>query len=97
MPHKPVFDKCANPSCAKPLRYLRDGRVFVRLCGPECMSLDGNCSTEARQCHPSEFFWLCRECSRKMTLVLDRGQLVIKPRGSGSQKTTATGEQWRAA
>ena len=75
-----MFDKCANPTCAKPLHYLREGRVFARFSGPECTSLDGNCSSEAPLCHPSEFFWLCRECSRTMTLHFDRGQVVIKPR-----------------
>ena len=65
-----MLDHCANPKCAKPLRYLREGRIFVfdsLSSGP-----DGN----AKRAHRLEHFWLCGTCSK--TLFLEKTQEGIR-------------------
>ena len=56
-----MLSKCANPKCAASFRYLHEGRLFrVEL------------ESESRK---FEYFWLCDECARIMTLGAD-GQVV---------------------
>jgi hypothetical protein len=65
-----MLDHCANPNCAKPLRYLREGRIFVfdsLSSGP-----DGN----AKRAHRLEHFWLCGTCSK--TFLLEKTQQGIR-------------------
>ena len=65
-----MLDHCANPQCAKPLRYLRDGRIFVfQVVTP---SLDGS----GKRAHRLEHYWLCGTCSR--TLLLEKTQSGIQ-------------------
>ena len=49
---------CANPKCAKPLHYLREGRIFV---------FDAE-SDSGKPIRRMEHFWLCGECSKTMRL-----------------------------
>jgi hypothetical protein len=49
-----MVNNCANPQCAKPLHYLREGRVFV-------FEISGS-GTGVRQL---EHYWLCGECSKQ--------------------------------
>ena len=57
-----MVSHCANPKCAKPLHYLRDGRVFVfdvpDTIGPAC----------AKRTRHIEHFWLCGTCSQTMAM-----------------------------
>ena len=63
-----MLDHCANPQCAKPLRYLREGRIFVF----DSLSMpDG-----IKRAHKLEHYWLCGECSKK--LLLERTQQGIR-------------------
>jgi hypothetical protein len=57
-----MVNKCANPKCAKPLHYLREGRIFVF----EAESDSGN------PIHRMEHFWLCGVCSQTMSLEKTR-------------------------
>lgn len=50
---------CANPNCGKPLRYLREGRIFVF----ETKDNDNGGSVRHM-----EHFWLCGACSRTYRL-----------------------------
>jgi hypothetical protein len=65
-----MVNNCANPKCAKPLHYLREGRIFVF----EAESDSG------KPIHRMEHFWLCGECSRTMRLEKTRQgvQTVLK-------------------
>ena len=70
-----MLDHCANPQCAKPLRYLREGRIFV-------FDSLSTTSDGAKRPHRLEHYWLCGECSR--TLLLEKTpqegvRLGIKP------------------
>ncbi|MBV8049992.1 MAG: hypothetical protein JOZ80_02310 [Acidobacteriaceae bacterium] len=54
---------CANPACAVPLRYLRDGRLFQF----EVRSRIQPRKLSRQVAH----FWLCGMCSGTMTLTFD--------------------------
>jgi len=63
-----MLDHCANPQCAKPLRYLREGRIFV---------FDSSSTSDGvKRAHRLEHYWLCGECSQ--TLILERTQQGIR-------------------
>lgn len=53
-----MVNNCANPKCAKPLHYLREGRIFV---------FDVE-SDSSKPIHRMEHFWLCGVCAQTMRL-----------------------------
>jgi hypothetical protein len=58
-----MITHCANPGCAVPLRYLRDGRIF---------QFEVRSRVQARKLSRQvAHFWLCGECSSKVTLSFD--------------------------
>jgi len=73
-----LVSHCANPACAVPLRYLRDGRLFqfeVRQ-----QTAKDQVSDFRKASHRVSHFWLCGECSSKLTLVFDQIRaVVLKP------------------
>ena len=69
-----MVSNCANPKCAKPLHYLREGRIFVfdvAINGP------GNGKRSRRM----EHYWLCGVCSQsmKMEQTADGVRVVARP------------------
>ncbi len=57
-----MVNSCANPQCAKPLHYLREGRIFV-------FDVARNASPGAsKRAHLLEHYWLCGTCSKTMQL-----------------------------
>lgn len=61
-----MLDRCSNPDCNEPFRYLRRGRLFALATG-------GRRHSAAVRWH-----WLCDVCARHLSLRLDeRGELVI--------------------
>ena len=68
------MQQCANPDCAVPLRLLREGRLFQF----EIRSHIANSSKPRRErSHATSVFWLCGQCSSKLTLVFDQLRGVI--------------------
>ena len=61
-----MLAKCSNPLCSVPFRYLEEGRLFR-------LENDPRESSDLRR---PEYFWLCRCCSKKMTLRLDEDARV---------------------
>jgi len=57
-----LLNKCANLDCGESFRYLQQGKLFR----VEKVTRDGSSEVE----HP-EYFWLCQECSEKVSLRLD--------------------------
>jgi len=59
---------CANPTCCKPFRYLRGGRLFLlevaasNAEGSEAMGAYGR---------KREYFWLCERCAPTTTIKTD--------------------------
>ena len=55
-----MVSTCANPTCCKPFRYLRGGRLFlleVATLAPEATDPLGT------HCRKREYFWLCEQCA----------------------------------
>src|SRR5690242_11414158 len=61
---RPVVAKCANSTCGRAFRYLREGRLFR-------LEPDPAFDSGAEFDHSIEYFWLCEACSDSMTLRLD--------------------------
>lgn len=57
-----MVSHCANPKCAKPLHYLRDGRVFVFDVPDKIAAANG------KRTRRVEHFWLCGACSQTMAM-----------------------------
>jgi hypothetical protein len=71
-----MVSQCANPDCRRELRYLRDGKIYTF-----AMSM-GNGSKSLQH------FWLCGECSKKMTLTcLSPSEVRIARRREVTQTT----------
>ncbi|MGB7191138.1 MAG: hypothetical protein WBD10_13430 [Acidobacteriaceae bacterium] len=66
-----MVNNCANPKCAKPLHYLREGRIFV---------FDAEANGDGGL-HCMEHYWLCGACSRTMRLekTAEGVRSVLKP------------------
>jgi hypothetical protein len=66
-----MVNNCANPKCAKPLHYLRDGRIYV---------FDAESDSDA-PVHRMEHFWLCGICAQTMRLekTTEGVRIVLKP------------------
>ena len=77
-----MVSNCANPACATPLRYLRDGRLFQ-------FEIKSVAASEALpEVQPSAkkvsrgvwHFWLCGHCSSNLTLEFDQLKgVTLKP------------------
>lgn len=84
-----MVSNCANPACSATFRYLHEGRLFhvaVGLAAPEN--------------EPAfERFWLCAECSTKMTVVsCESGVVVVPlPQRSTLEKRTIPARPWDSA
>ena len=61
-----MLSQCANPTCAKPLHYLREGRIFVF----DLPERDAPKSTSGKGAHRLRHFWLCGRCS--LTMVMEQ-------------------------
>jgi len=62
-----MLSKCANPVCFTPFRYLREGKLFEFDSQRESESVQGS----KRAARRVEFFWLCGECSTRLTVIRD--------------------------
>jgi len=74
----PMVNNCANPDCAKPLHYLREGRIFVF-----DVSASYAASTSEKRSHQLEHYWLCGVCAQHFLVERKGGEpgvrLVAKP------------------
>jgi hypothetical protein len=70
-----MLAKCANPPCSASFRYLHEGRLFL---------VDVADSTRKGWPRPDDsppahrllYLWLCDQCCRSMTVVIDNGREV---------------------
>ena len=69
-----MVSKCANPGCEAPFRYFHKGKLF---------RLDKESSYERRRqlgdeqaakkpMRHIEFYWLCEDCAKTMTIAFDQ-------------------------
>ncbi len=75
-----VTSQCANPACAVPLRILRDGRLFQFEVKPKISAENWATSASAKISRKISHFWLCGQCSSRLTLGFDQLKgVVVKP------------------
>jgi hypothetical protein len=73
-----MVNNCANPQCAKPLHYLREGRVFVF----DIQDRSGN-AVGGRRSHHLEHYWLCGDCSQRFLVEYkEKSGIRLVPRQS---------------
>ncbi|HYE25327.1 MAG TPA: hypothetical protein VEG32_09030 [Clostridia bacterium] len=88
-----MLSKCANPDCSAEFHYLGDGKLFAVHFEDEALRRGaGRSAAPASKRHPRsvEHFWLCSECSEKMTVGLDRSHNVrILPRHAKGKAQSA--------
>ena len=78
-----MVSKCANPACAAPFRYFHDGQLF-RLETPAATDPTSD-NDMKRSVRRLEFYWLCDDCARRMTLAFEKGVGVsLRPKSSRS-------------
>lgn len=83
-----MLSQCANPACAKPLVYLREGRIFVF----DVPSRNG--SSESKRSRHLEHFWLCGQCARTMRLVQQGAAVEIIHKPGHETYLTTTSVRW---
>lgn len=68
-----MVSNCANPACATPLRYLRDGRLFQFEVKAVPDQGQPTIQTNAKKVSRGVWhFWLCGHCSSNLTLEFDQ-------------------------
>jgi len=69
-----MVSKCANPECSVPFRYFHTGKLFrvETATGYDRRRSMGQDGTEVKPLRRLEFFWLCENCSRGMTIMFDK-------------------------
>ena len=81
-----MVNQCANPQCAKPLHYLREGRVYI------FDMPDTNAPAESKRSRRMEHFWLCGPCSQLMLIeqTAEGVRVVQRPAMRLMRKVPAT-------
>jgi hypothetical protein len=69
-----MVSNCANPKCAKPLHYLRDGRIFVFDIQDKVIAATG------KRTRRVEHFWLCGACSQTLAMSQSTEGVQLIPR-----------------
>jgi hypothetical protein len=82
-----MVNHCSNPTCNKPLHYLREGRIYVfDVIDPKSQALPNG-----RYPHHMEHFWLCGRCSE--TLLLEQtaeGGIRVLPTAAQERRPQAS-------
>ncbi len=89
-----MVSKCANTACSATFRYLHEGRLFHLTI--ESATPDKSVSYETATL---ERFWLCGECSRKLTVVSDSTGILVVPlqKRSTAEKRAIPARRWDSA
>jgi hypothetical protein len=73
-----MLSKCANPDCSNRFLYFHQGKLF-RWDGREITQHHFR-ADQSKLIRKVEFFWLCEDCSRWMTLVFRQNKgVTIRP------------------
>jgi hypothetical protein len=69
-----MVSKCANPGCEAPFRYFHTGKLFRldKQSGYERRGLRGGERDAKKPMRRVEFYWLCDDCAKRMTLTFDQ-------------------------
>jgi len=73
-----MVSKCANPGCGAPFRYFHKGKLFRldKQTGYERRGLLGDERGAKKPMRRVEFYWLCEDCAKSMTLTFDQSSGV---------------------
>lgn len=86
-----MVSKCANPECTAPFLYFHQGKLF-RVETKGGFDRRGHLGREGDEKKPLrrlEFFWLCEDCAREMTLTFDKDTGVSVHRAQAAAATSA--------
>jgi hypothetical protein len=77
-----MVSKCANPGCTTPFLYLHQGKLFRM--ESEVFRINGTPADSGlekkKPARRIEYFWLCDECARAMTLTFEKNiGVTVKP------------------
>lgn len=75
-----MVSKCANPKCSANFRFFHTGQLFrVEIpVGNQDAGKDNGMKKSMRRL---EFFWLCDNCSNKMTVAFEKGVgISVRPK-----------------
>jgi hypothetical protein len=83
-----MLSKCANPGCSAPFLYLHLGKLFrweTERTDDEDSPSFGSDPEIKRSQRRVEFFWLCEDCAKVLTLTFRKGlgvrtQALVPPR-----------------
>ena len=93
-----MVSKCANPECSERFMRLHRGRLF-RWDGVSARGgLTRDTHLEIKKARKVEFFWLCGECAREMTVVFTAEVGVTTRALADSDRAAregATASAWR--
>lgn len=70
-----MLSKCANPNCSAVFHYFHVGRLFryeTQSGAPNALEFGAD-PTVKKSVRRVEYFWLCENCSRRMTLIHQQG------------------------
>ena len=86
-----MLAKCANPVCSRPFRRLSEGKLFLVESGNR--HDDELEVVRNKPSHHIEYFWLCEECARSVTLTFDsRRGICAVPLPAGETTNSSPGE-----
>lgn len=74
-----MVSKCANPDCATPLHYLREGKIYrieVEEFAADSVARYTD-QSKKKPARKAEHFWLCAKCSQTMMISLDKNKHMI--------------------
>lgn len=82
-----MISTCANPDCREPFHYLNGGRLyrFNAACSQDLPGTVNNAVCAGGHVRTAIFFWLCDECSSRLTLKYDGNRLAVEPLASGNR------------
>jgi hypothetical protein len=89
-----MVSNCANPACAVPFQYLREGKLF-RIAVTSGLPREGELArlslVEAKPGPQFEHFWLCGSCSNRLTLGFEKRRgIVLLPLQMEAHKPVAS-------
>ncbi len=84
-----MIAKCANPACAVPFQYLREGKLFRMEFDPERNPLGPQLAGRPKPVRKVEHFWLCGACCTTLTLVMNGDKVETAPLEPAVFKTAA--------
>ena len=66
-----MISKCANPACSTRFLYLHEGKLFrfEREAKEDTELLLGFDPNQRKHSRCVEFYWLCKTCATRMTLI----------------------------